>query len=109
MESHYKSALDKIKLSEFQKDRAKHLFYEVDEERRNHMRARSLLKPVAAVAAGLAIVVAANIAIPMLQSQSNPGDVSSHTAISSGFCGGELLYGNSLCKGIDGNGQGVSG
>lgn len=77
MENHYKSALDKIKLSKSQRDRAKCLFYEANmdyEERRNHMRIKSLFKPMAAVAAGLAIVVAANLAIPVLHN--NYGNVS---------------------------------
>ena len=80
MENHYKSALDKIKLSEVQKNRAKRLFYGEKEERRNVMRAKSLFKGVAATAAGLAIVIAANAVIPI--AQNNHGGASDHSVVS---------------------------
>lgn len=67
MANQYKSALDKIRLKESEKDRAKALYREVQQERKDNMNGKKLFKPIAAMAAGLAIVVAASAVTPRLQ------------------------------------------
>lgn len=68
MKDQYKRALDKIKLSDSQKEQLKDLYYADSKERKYHMKKR-ILRPVAVLAACLALVVAAGTVVPMLQSR----------------------------------------
>lgn len=63
----YKSALDKITLRQSEKDKAKALFSAVQEERKNDMSIKRLWKPAVILAAGLALVIAADAIIPAMQ------------------------------------------
>ena len=82
MKDQYKRALDKIKLSDSQKEQLKNLYYAESKERKYHMKKR-ILRPVAVLAACLALVVAAGTVVPMLQSRwgasSNTADDSAKT------------------------------
>lgn len=75
MKNHYKGALDKIKLNESEKERAKKLFYETisdnEKGRWNAMKIKKLIRPCVAIATGLAIVLTANIAVPVIQDKLN--------------------------------------
>lgn len=71
MNNHYKSALDKIKLKESEKDRAKALFYESNKEKETSMKVKKLFKPAVAVAACLALMIATYTIVPMLQGTSD--------------------------------------
>ncbi len=66
MREEYKSVFDKMKLSEEGKDRAKALFYEVDERKEKTMGWRKVIRPAAVAAASLALIVAANAVVPAL-------------------------------------------
>lgn len=75
MNNHYKSALDKIKLKESEKDRAKALFYEANKEKETSMKVKKLFKPAVAVAACLALIIATYAIVPMFQEMPEaPGD-----------------------------------
>lgn len=75
MKNHYKGALDKIKLNESEKERAKKLFYETisdnEKGRWNAMKIKKLIRPCVAIATGLAIVLTANMAVPVIQDKLN--------------------------------------
>ncbi|MDE7310332.1 MAG: hypothetical protein K2N87_01730 [Eubacterium sp.] len=61
MEHYYKRALDKIKLDESEKNRAKALFCQASEKKeRSHRSMGRLIKPAAAFAAVLALILLAN-------------------------------------------------
>ena len=68
MREQYKSALDKIKLSDLQKEQLRDLYYADSKERKYHAKRRSF-GPVAVLAACLALVIAAGTVVPMLQSR----------------------------------------
>lgn len=68
MKDQYKRALDKIKLSDSQKEQLKDLYYADSKERKYYMKKR-ILRPAAVLAACLALVVAAGNVVPMLQSR----------------------------------------
>lgn len=67
MENNYKNALDKIKLSETEKDKAKALFYERKEEKRMKKKMVKRVFISTAIAASLAIVLTVSTVIPMLK------------------------------------------
>lgn len=67
MENSYKSALDKMKLSEAEKEKAKSLFYGLEERKESHMRGKRLFRSAAVAAAALAVVLGGNAVIPALQ------------------------------------------
>lgn len=71
MKNNYRNALDKIKLDDSVKERAKNLFYETapkhEKGRPIDMKIKKFLKPCLAIAAGVAIVITANAAVPAIQ------------------------------------------
>lgn len=71
MNKNYKNAMDKIKLEESEKEKAKALFHEMDNVKEKPIRARRLLKPTVAIAAILVLVFAVNAILPTVQSN-NP-------------------------------------
>ena len=68
MRDQYKRALDKIKLCDSQKEQLRDLYYADSKERKYHMKKR-IFRPAAVLAACLALVIAANTVVPMLQSR----------------------------------------
>lgn len=72
----YKSALDKLKLNETEKEKAKALFMQAERGREPERRNRRLWKPVVAALAGLLLFLAASTAFPFLLQQ-GPGKSSS--------------------------------
>ncbi|MCH5251816.1 MAG: hypothetical protein J1F22_02475 [Lachnospiraceae bacterium] len=67
MKANYKNTLNKVKLSESEKEKAKALFHEVNNEKESKMGVKRVWKPVAVMAASLALVLFLNAVIPMLQ------------------------------------------
>ncbi|MDE7422770.1 MAG: hypothetical protein K2N51_03625 [Lachnospiraceae bacterium] len=93
MENNYKNALNKIKLSESEKDKAKALFYEVKDERKPKRKVgQRLFKPVVAIAASVAIILTANTVIPMLKNSVGDtfGNIVSDNYFSLTVCAKEL-------------------
>ncbi len=75
MDNNYKNALDKIRLANSEKEKARNLFYEIETQnlkgRSGNMKANKFIKPVLAVAASLIVILAGNILISGLHEKQN--------------------------------------
>lgn len=84
MLNHYKSALEKIKLEEEEKNKAKALFFWKDEkEEHNSIKVKKILRPAAVIAAVMALLLLAGIVIPDLKNR--VGDTDDSAAASNDF------------------------
>ena len=75
MDNNYKNALDKIKLANSEKEKARNLFYETETQnlkgRSGHMKTNKFIKPVLAAAASLIVILTGSIVISGLREKQN--------------------------------------
>lgn len=80
MNKYYKSAIDKIKLDEREKEKAKALFHETKKEKKNTINVKRLFRPAMIIAAILVLALATNVITSTLQNNNT-----SHTNTKNSF------------------------